>query len=243
MIEIITPTEYSNVDEQKIEETIYIGLYSDYYVRNKFISKVYWLLTLQLLITLIICTIFMKVENISTFVLGNINILYFDIGMTFITLIILICFQRSYPINLVLLHIFTVEISYMIGTLCASLKDNSDIVLMAFGATSITFICLSSYVHISKIDFSFLNGFLFTCLNCLIIWSIFILIFGFQTSYLYCIFGMFIFSGYILYDTSLIIYKLSIDDYVLAVLMLYLDFINLFIKMLECLGKINKLIK
>ena len=54
---------------------------------------------------------------------------------------------------------------------------------------------------------------------------------------------MFIFSGYILYDTSLIIYKLSIDDYVLAVLMLYLDFINLFIKMLECLGKINKLIK
>ena len=126
MIEIITPTEYSKIDDTPK----YIGLYLDYSLRNKFISKVYWLLTLQLLITLIICTIFMKVETISTFVLRNINIFYFDIGMTFITLIILICFQRLYPINLVLLHIFTLEISYMIGTAFASLKDNYDILLM-----------------------------------------------------------------------------------------------------------------
>ena len=231
MVEILS-TEYCIIDIQHIDN---LNL-----IRNKFISKVYWLLTLQLLITLSICILFMKVDSISVFVLYNINLLYYDLGLIVITMIVLFCYDKVYPINLVLLHLFTLEISYTIGTMCASYKNDSDLVLMSFGSTTVSFIFLSCYAHYSKIDFSFISGFLFNCLISLIVWCIFTVIFGFETSYLYCLFGIFIFSGYILLDTSIIIYKLSVDEYVIAVIMLYLDFINFFLKMLELLSKLKK---
>jgi FtsH-binding integral membrane protein len=52
--------------------------------------------------------------------------------------------------------------------------------------------------------------------------------------------GVFLFSFYIIYDTQLTIgnksNKLSEDDYILAVMMLYLDIINLFIYILSFFG-------
>ena len=49
-------------------------------------------------------------------------------------------------------------------------------------------------------------------------------------------FGVLIFSGYIVFDTWLITKKLSPDEWVLAVVSLYLDFVNLFINILRLLN-------
>ena len=49
------------------------------------------------------------------------------------------------------------------------------------------------------------------------------------------LFGALIFVGYILYDTSLLMHHLGPDDYIIAVVTLYLDVINLFLYLLELL--------
>jgi FtsH-binding integral membrane protein len=47
--------------------------------------------------------------------------------------------------------------------------------------------------------------------------------------------GVIIFSGYILFDTYLIFNKYSPEDYIIASISLYLDVINLFLRILEIL--------
>ena len=47
--------------------------------------------------------------------------------------------------------------------------------------------------------------------------------------------GAVVFCGFILFDTHLIMHKLSPEEYVLASVNLYLDFINLFIYILRIL--------
>lgn len=47
--------------------------------------------------------------------------------------------------------------------------------------------------------------------------------------------GALLFCGFILFDTHLIMHKLSPEEYVMASVSLYLDFINLFIYILRIL--------
>jgi len=49
--------------------------------------------------------------------------------------------------------------------------------------------------------------------------------------------GAVLFSLYIIYDVSMIMKKVSPEEYVLAAATLYLDIINLFIKLLELFGE------
>lgn len=53
------------------------------------------------------------------------------------------------------------------------------------------------------------------------------------------IFGACLFAGYIVYDTNLIMKHLSAEEYIIGVLNLYLDIINLFIKLLKILKALN----
>lgn len=56
------------------------------------------------------------------------------------------------------------------------------------------------------------------------------------------LFSIILFSAYIIYDTQLLTGKgkhaLSIDDYVLGAVMLYIDIVLLFLQILKLLGKI-----
>jgi len=49
--------------------------------------------------------------------------------------------------------------------------------------------------------------------------------------------GAIVFSLYIIYDVSTIMKKVSPEEYVLAAATLYLDIINLFVKLLEIFGE------
>ena len=55
-------------------------------------------------------------------------------------------------------------------------------------------------------------------------------------------FGTFLFSMYLIYDVQLIIgtkaEKFSLDDYIIAALMIYIDVINIFIQLLELISLI-----
>ncbi len=84
-----------------------------------------------------------------------------------------------------------------------------------------------------------------------VIWILFMsfLVFGIFTgigwSYwlynLYCVFGVILFGIYILFDTQMIIggkrLQLSMDDYVIGALILYIDIIQMFLYLLALLGR------
>ena len=57
----------------------------------------------------------------------------------------------------------------------------------------------------------------------------------------YCAMGVILFGMYLVYDTQLICgkhkLKLSIDDYIIAALILYIDIIQIFLYILEILGR------
>ena len=56
----------------------------------------------------------------------------------------------------------------------------------------------------------------------------------------YNLFGVLIYSVYLIYDTQLVAggkrYELSMDDYVIAALIVYLDIIMIFLYLLQMLG-------
>merc|ERR1712072_1232766 len=111
------------------------------------------------------------------------------------------------------------------------------VVLQALVLTAAVFISLSSYVLVTKKDFSFLGGGLFAGLIILIVWSIMnsFFDFGLGGRMVFSLVGALIFVGYILYDTSLLVHHFGPDDYVVATVRLYLDIINLFLYLLELL--------
>jgi FtsH-binding integral membrane protein len=150
--------------------------------------------------------------------------------------------QDKHPHNFYLLGAFTVVEAFMVGTVvtvyCAA--GYQGIVLEALFLTGAIFIGLTLFTFQSKIDFSFLGASLSMGLGALILWGFFAMIFGAQTGYVYALLGCIIFSGYILFDTWLIMDKLSPHDHIMAAIMLYLDIINLFLYLLQLLAESNR---
>ncbi len=115
----------------------------------------------------------------------------------------------------------------------------TSLVHTAFILTVLMFAGLSVYAYYSKTDFSFLGGFLMIGLFTLIGFSVvglFIGGFGGTLGLTIAVVGVLIFSGFILYDISR--YRNGVPDEMipLAVLGLYLNFINLFLFLLRLLG-------
>lgn len=115
----------------------------------------------------------------------------------------------------------------------------SSLILTAFSVTTAGFAALSFYAYFSKRDFSFLGGMLTIGLFTLIGFSVISLFTGGFSGGLglgIAVLGVLIFSGYILYDISNYRKGLTEAMIPLAVMSLYLDFINLFLFVLRLLG-------
>lgn len=114
------------------------------------------------------------------------------------------------------------------------------LVMQAFILTSGIFAGLSIYAYYSKRDFSFLRGFLMIGLFALIGFAIIGLFTGSIYSgpfgLLIAFAGVLIFSGFVLYDISQYKHGVAEEMMPLAVLSLYLTFINLFLYVLRFLG-------
>lgn len=108
----------------------------------------------------------------------------------------------------------------------------------AFFSTALIFTGLASYAYVSKRDFSFLGGILFAGLIALILMQVLNLFIplGTTAELFMASAGILIFSGYILYDISNYKYGVADEDMPMAVISLYLDFINLFLSLLRFFG-------
>lgn len=215
-------------------------------VRLGFLRKVFGILGAQLGLTTLICAVFMLVGPVREFVLKANGVLsVVSMVATFGTLFGLMAYKDQFPLNMQLLAAFTVGESVLVGTICAqyAAAGLGYIVLEALFLTLTIFSALTAYCIVSKKDFSFMGGALTVALVALIGASFINLILGFTggksagLAFLISWGGAVIFSLFILYDVSMIMHRLSPDDYVLAAVSLYLDAINLFLHILSILSR------
>lgn len=213
-------------------------------MRNGFIRKVYGILAFQLMLTCLFSTIAVYSAGVNSFITTNVWLFYFAMFSSIALLIALFFCKDKYPINFILLTAWTFVEAYTVAIICALYANAGEgkLVVEALVLTGSVFIGLSTYAWYATkrgVDFSWMGAGLGAALWVLIFWGFFSMIFGFGGGSFYCLFGVLIFCGYVVYDTHMIMTRLGYDDYILGAIMLYLDIINLFLFILEALSKRN----
>lgn len=213
-------------------------------VRMGFIRKVYGILALQLIVTASIVSIFVLTPSVKTFVRETPGVFYAAWVVTIVIMISLVCcddIRREYPANYVLLGLFTLTESYLLGAV-SSFYDTPTLLMVLF-MTATVVICMSMYAWQTKYDLTSKGGYLFTLLVVLVLVGICAAIIpdrGAQIAY--AALGTCLFGAFIVYDTQLLMggahrkYKIGPDEYVFATLNLYLDVVNVFVLLLVLVG-------
>jgi FtsH-binding integral membrane protein len=159
---------------------------------------------------------------------------------------------KKFSTNVALMSVFTLAESYMVSYICAFYTKES--VLLSAIATLSSTLGLTFYALTTKKDFTkkfhFFNGknssnlAFITSLMWIILSISLVNIFFLKSSLIVCAIAAImaiIYSAYILIDTQLIMggknKELSLDDYILGAVILYVDIIQLFLKILQLLGK------
>eukprot|EP00744_Colponema_vietnamica_P000296 GILI01000532.1.p2 GENE.GILI01000532.1~~GILI01000532.1.p2 ORF type:complete len:258 (-),score=85.08 GILI01000532.1:154-903(-) len=211
--------------------------------RLGFIRKVYGILALQLLVTVAVTAGIISSESSRVAVLHAPGFMWAALAVSLVCIIALSCcpgVARQYPTNYILLGIFTLAESYLVGAVSATY--NTKIVLLAFASTVAVVGGLSLYAWTTKTDFTLMGGILFTVLICFSLFGILCIFFPVLDT-LYSCLGALLFSFYIIYDTQMILgngkYNLSEEDYIFGALTLYLDIINLFLYILSIISKLT----
>ncbi|CAB4004731.1 lifeguard 4 [Paramuricea clavata] len=207
--------------------------------RLGFLRKVYGILSMQLGLTIIVSALFMFIEPVKTFVQGSPSLLIVSMFLSIGLLIALAIKRRDSPVNMYLLLAFTLAESYTIGTV-VTLYD-VQIVIEAFVLTITTTVALTLYTFQSKRDFSSWGAALFSTLWILILAGILQLFIQSEIVELaIAIGGAVLFSLFIVYDTHMLMHKLSPEEYILASINLYLDVLNLFLEILKILDALKR---
>ena len=214
-------------------------------LRNGFIRKVYGTIFFQLLITTAVVYYVMINESIMNYMFQNTNLIFLPLILSIGIMLILVCTQASQqvPLNYILLIAFTLLEAFMISFTTIYFDPIS--VLACAGMTMIIVFGLSMYACFTKRDMTMMGGFLLSFSLILIFLGIIGIFFR---SYFYQMFldslGVLLMSLYLIYDTQLVIGQkknfIEMDLYILGAMMIYLDIISLFLKILRLLGKKKK---
>lgn len=211
--------------------------------RIGFIRKVYCILSTQLLTTAGFTVAVFESDNFRNYLHENLWILIVSMVLSIVCIYAIGCYRtlaRSVPINYILLSIFTLAESILVAAI--SSQYDASTVMIAAALTAAATVGLTIYAFNTKTDFTVCGGILFVlCLVLLVatILGIFIRNRWLQLVISCC--GALLFSVYLVYDTQLLLGKhqnsLGIDEYIWAAMNLYIDIINMFLYILEILGK------
>ncbi len=208
-------------------------------IKAAVIRQVYTILSMQLLLTVAGCAFFMFYQPARAFALSSTAVFYVALFVPLGILLALHCYKDSHPTNMYLLGAFTLAEAYTLGVICAIYYQAGYgvLVLQALLLTAAVFVSLTTYVFVTKHDFSWMGAALTVGLVILILSSFMFMFFNFGSGarMVFSVGGALLFSGYILYDTSVILHKLGPDDYIVAAINLYLDIVNLFLYLLQIL--------
>ncbi|CAD8152386.1 unnamed protein product [Paramecium octaurelia] len=237
-----------------ISDSAYTGLVSsaDSDIRAGFIVKVYAIMSFQLLITFLLILASYYFQNVRNAIINTSTIQYtpltiFCFVIALVIEIAIFCCRkvaRRVPLNYIFLIIFTLCFSTVVAApciICFELLSNG--VQLVIIAASITFgitIMLTIYAWRTKSDYSAAGHFCFVLsMSILVMCIIGLFVRNIWFHLFICTICVIIYGGYIIYDTQLIIgnqsNQLSIDDYILAAMLLYIDIVILFLRILEIL--------
>jgi len=222
--------------------------FSEKSIRQGFIRKVYSILSVQLLVSFGAVILFNSSKGAKQFAVNNGWMIILAFVISICTICPMICVQslrRKTPHNYILLTLFTLAESVLLGFLGAFTKP--DVVMQAVLITAGIVIGLTLFAFQTKWDFTMMNGIMVCVLLCFMLTGLIMSFFPSTSTgrIIYSSIGALIFSIYIVIDTQSIVggnnrkYQISSEEYIFASLMLYLDIINLFTYILSILNESN----
>jgi len=214
-------------------------------IRNGFIVKVFGVIIYQIILTAIVIYLGFVIPAFRAYLLYSPSLYFINVIITFTCILLPLCCRNIYnkvPINYIILTIFTLSLSWVIGGEVCTYTPTS-----VLGVLFLTFVVVTTliiYAWTSKKDFTMLGGILSTSLILLIFSSLFYFFFPIPLLYIVIVYGsLILFSIYLIYDIQLVVgnksVKFSEDDYILAAMNIYLDIINLFLDLLRIFGSKN----
>ena len=208
---------------------------SSIYIRMEFLRKVYGLLSMQLTLTTIVAATFAYTPVLRDAINSNPWLLVLNIILSTGLFSALYINRYKFPVNLFLLIGFTIMDAITIGVFI-SVYD-AEVIVKAFALTLIITASLMIYAFQTKRNFTKMGAGLLIGLETVIgleLMNIFLGSNGLElalaggSALLFCLFTVF--------DTQMMMKKLSPEEYILATINLYLDVLNLFLELLRLLG-------
>lgn len=224
------------------------GMFSDKEIRQAFVSKVFSLVGIQLLFTsIVIALMVLNDESKSYFRTKGAGWMLLSMVVVIITLLILSCIEsarRSTPLNFILLSLMTAAYSVVAGVM--SCQYTTTVVLAAFAATAGSVLLLALFAKTTSFDMTGCGTTL--CLlglaHMLVGLVVILLVPGKTGHLLMAVSGAALVSLYLVFDLQLIMggrkCELSPEEYILAAVMLYTDIIQLFLYLLQIIGRISE---
>jgi len=211
---------------------------------NIFVKRVYQLFAGSLLAGAVGAYVGMGfVVNMINPVTGGLTFTYWGaVILEFILLFSLFIAKNKTPLNLILLFAFTFMTGFTLApTLAMYIAANMGYVIgEAFALTAIAFFGLTIFAMNTKKDFTTMGKILFISLIILVIAGILNIFLHLpMLQLLIASVGAILFSFFILFDTQNII-RGNVRNEVEAAVSLYLDFLNLFISLIQILGFLNR---
>ncbi|XP_065305671.1 protein lifeguard 4-like [Dermacentor albipictus] len=206
------------------------------YVRLGFLRKVYGILSIQLLATTVIAAFGMFTPAVKLYISQNHWMVGGAFFMSMALLLALMVKRRETPTNYFLLMGFTLVQAFTVAVVVSFYDQMA--VLQAFLLTLGVTGGLTLYTFQSKRDFSTWGAGLYAFLMVLLMGSL--LQFFLTSSHLEFVLslgGAVLFSFFIIFDTHMLMHRVSPEEYILATIELYLDIINLFLHILRIIGE------
>lgn len=211
--------------------------------RLGFIRKVYVILSVQLTVTFGAILFTKSNDSVDKWMKGQAALALSLFFVSFFVQCAIMCCRsvaRKVPTNYILLSIFTLCQSFFFSWVVAQYTASTTI--MAAGMTLGMTVALTVYAMFTKTDFTVCGALFFIMsigLLMLFVFSIFMSFVSwwhpFVSAVLVCVYGL-----YLVLDTQMIAggrsHQISMDDYVIGALLLYIDITMIFFELLKLLG-------
>jgi FtsH-binding integral membrane protein len=206
-----------------------------------FIRKVFGILSCQMGFTVLFCWSVMSSPSMQETMNEQFWIGIVAIIMAVVVLLVLVCSPataKKVPSNYVLLSIFTACNSYCVGCICI-MYEPASVVMVAAMALGVT-IGLTIYAMTEKVEIQISMEVAVNTLCCLFCFGL--CGFSFNEGWWEVLVGsviVYIYGVYILVDVKRVVDQAGItpDDYIVGALMIYVDVVGLFVRLLSIIGK------
>ncbi len=206
-------------------------------VQAQFLRKVYGTFFGALLVA-VLTGAYCAQETVAPLVMGMWQLL---LVVLFIGGFAIHFLRRTTGLNLVLFGLYAALWGAVLGPMLGLLHAVAPGVPVQAGILPVgVFGGLTLYVLQTGKDFQWMGGLLFAALVSMMLCSLVMVFFSVPfLSTLYSFVGVMVFSGYVLYDTSEIMHRLTPDEAITGSIELFIDFVGLFLHIVSLLTSLN----